>query len=387
MSQTYDIIVFGGGIAGLFVASRLRRAGYNLILVEKNTLGGGQTLASQGMIHGGQKYALQGKVTAQASSISAMPERWDACFAGRGEVDLSGVKFLSETQVMFPAQSSSFLQSLISNLTVFAAAKTVNGKTRKLPRKAFPAVLERSPVYEMQEKVLDTKSLVAALAKNLAGRIFKGEATEISADGQVTINGNKIEAKTIIFTTGAGNEAVLRQLNIQQRTQRRPLRQIMVGPVPRPLYGHGIVGKPKPRVTVTSHPDGTGKYIWYLGGNLAEESAKLSEAEAIAFAKKELQEIFPAIDWDHKEWATWYGERAEAFDADGHMPATPRLYASGKTLFAWPTKMTFVPALADDIVSWLNQNKITPGPETPPPALPIAEIGSYPWETAIWHPL
>jgi glycine/D-amino acid oxidase-like deaminating enzyme len=387
MTQTYDIIIFGGGIAGLFVASRLRRAGYNLILIEKDTLGGGQTLASQGMIHGGQKYALQGKVTEQAASIAAMPERWDACFAGRGEVDLSGVKFLSETQVMFPAQTPS-LFSFISNLAVFAAAKAVNGKTRKLPRESFPAALERSPVYEMQEKVLDTKSLVAALAKNLEGRIFKGEAAEISPDGHVTINGNKFQAQTIIFTAGAGNEAALHQLHItDQRTQRRPLRQIMVRPVPRPLYGHGIVGKPKPRVTVTSHPGSKGTYIWYLGGDIAEKSATLSEAEALAFAKKEMQEIFPAIDWDHKEWASWYGERAEAFDSSGHLPASPRLHASGKTLFAWPTKMTFVPALVDDIINWLAQNKIAPTPETPPPALPAAQIGPYPWETATWHPL
>jgi glycine/D-amino acid oxidase-like deaminating enzyme len=388
MTQTYDIIIFGGGIAGLFIANRLKSAGFNLILIEKDKLGGGQTLASQGMIHGGQKYALQGKVTAQAASIAAMPERWEACFANRGEVDLSGVKFLSDTQVMFPAQTSSVLFSFFSGMTVFAAAKAVNGKTRKLQRKAFPAVLERSPVYEMQEKVLDTKSLVTALAKNLQGRIFKGEATEISPDGQVTIEGNKFQAQAIIFTAGAGNEAALHQLKItEQRTQRRPLRQIMVRPVPRPLYGHGIVGKPKPRVTVTSHPDGKGSYTWYLGGNIAEEGAKLSETEALAFAKKEMQEIFPAIDWEQKEWASWYGDRAEALDPSGHLPPGPRIEPHEKILLAWPTKMTFVPALADDVLSWLEKNKINPTPETPLPTLPAAEMGCHPWETAVWHPL
>lgn len=380
---SYDIIIFGGGIAGLFVASRLRKTGYNIILIERDTLGGGQTLASQGMIHGGQKYALHGKVTAQATSIAAMPERWDACFAGRGEVDLTGVKSLSETQVMFPGKSSLF--SFLSNLTVFAAAKAINGKTRKLPRASFPAAVQHGPVYEMQEKVLETKSLVTALVKNLQGRILKGEAAEISPDGQVTIDGNKIQTKAIIFTAGAGNETALRQLNIQtQRTQRRPLRQVMVKPMPQALYGHGIVGKPKPRVTITSHPDGKGSYIWYLGGNIAEAGAKLSEAKSIAFAKKEMKDIFPHIDWENKEWATWYGERAEAFDESGHMPASPRLYSSGKILFSWPTKMTFVPALADDVMRWIAENKITPTNETPPPVLPAAEIGPYPWEIATW---
>ena len=256
-----------------------------------------------------------------------MPERWDACFAGRGEVDLSEVKFLSNSQVLFPAQTSSIF-SFLSNLAVFAAAKAVNGKTRKLQRKAFPAVLERSPVYEMQEKVLDTKSLVAALVKSLQGRIFKAKATEVSPDGHVTIAGNKFQAKAIIFTAGTGNETALHQLKItDQRTQRRPLRQIMVRPVPRPLYGHGIVGKPKPRVTVTSHPDttlgGKGTYTWYLGGNIAEEGAKLPEAAALAFAKKEMQEIFPAIDWEQKEWASWYGERAEALERFRPSPRQP----------------------------------------------------------------
>lgn len=391
MTQTYDIIIFGGGIAGLFIANRLQSAGYNLIVIEKDKLGGGQTLASQGMIHGGQKYTLQGNVTAQAAAMAAMPERWDACFEGHGDVDLSGVKFLSDTQVMFPA-GSFFSGNIFSRLAVFAAAKAVNGKTRKLPRKSFPEVLNRGPVYEMQEKVLDVKSLIDTLAENLQGRIFKGEAAELLPDGQVAIGENAYQAQAIIFATGAGNEAALRMLNVkEQHTQRRPLRQIMVRPLPQALYGHGIVGRPKPRVTVTSHPDNAGGYIWYLGGNVAEEGAKLSEAEALAFAKKEMQEIFPAIDWEQKEWASWYGERAEALDASRHLPSGPCVQQRGKILLVWPTKLTFVPALADNVFKWLEQSKIKPTEVisscTPPPALPAAEIGLYPWETATWQRL
>ncbi len=382
MTQNYDIIIFGGGIAGLFIASRLRNAGYNLILVEKDKLGGVQTLASQGMIHGGQKYTLQGNVTAQAASIAAMPARWDACFEGTGDIDLSGVEALSDTQVMFPAGS------VLSSLTVFAAAKTVNGKTKKLPHKDFPEILKRGPIYEMQEKVLDIKSLVSSLTEDLQGRTLKGEAEEILPDGQVVIGGQKFQAQAIIFTAGAGNEMALKLLNIkEQHTQRRPLRQIMVKPMPQALYGHGIVGKPKPRVTITSHPDNTGSYIWYLGGNIAEEGAKMTEAEAFSFAKKEMQEIFPDMDWDNKEWASWQGDRAEAFDSAGHLPTGPCIQQRGKILLAWPTKLTFVPALADSVFEWLQKSQIKPSPETTPPSLPAVEIGSYPWEEATWQRL
>jgi glycine/D-amino acid oxidase-like deaminating enzyme len=381
MTHNYDIIIFGGGVAGLFLANRLQRLGYNLILIEKDRLGGVQTLASQGMIHGGQKYALGGGGS-HASSIAAMPSRWDACFNGWGEVDLSGVKFLSDSQLMFPAGS------FFSSLSVMAAAHAVRGRVQRLQRGLYPEALKRGPVYEMQEKVLETKSLIAALAQKLTGRIFKGEAQEMLPDGQVAVSGIVLRTQMIIFTAGTGNEEALRLLQIkEQHTQRRPLRQIMVKPMPYALYGHGIVGHPKPRVTVTSYPLGDGQYVWYLGGNVAEAGAKLSEAEALHFAKKEMQDIFPHLDWEQKQWASWCGDRAEPFDVAGHLPPGPCVQQRGKILIAWPTKLTFAPALADKIFERLEQSGLTPSPQTAPPNLPEAEIGSYPWEAAAWQNL
>lgn len=381
MEHHYDIIIFGGGVAGLFIANRLQRAGYNLILIEKDRLGGGQTLASQGMIHGGQKYVLGG-AGGHAGAIAKMPARWDACFEGAGEVDLSGVKFLSGNQVMFSAGS------FLSSLAVFTAAKVVNGHTRKMARKEWPAVLKRGPAYEMQEKVLETKSLITALAQNLKGRIFKGEVTALLPDGQVVVSGIPMRAAAVIFTGGAGNETALGLLNVkEQHTQRRPLRQVMVRPMRDALYGHGITGQPKPCVTVTSHPIGNNEYVWYLGGAVAEEGAVMTEAAALLLAKTEMKEIFPHIDWDNKEWASWYGDRAEPFDAEGHLPPGPSIQQRGKILLAWPTKMTFVPALADSVFERLKQNGINPSAQTPPPALDEAAVGSYPWEGAKWQRL
>lgn len=380
MTYSYDIIMFGGGVAGLFVASRLKRQGYNLIVIEKEALGGGQTLASQGMIHGGQKYTLEGAVTPEAAAIAAMPARWDACLDGSGEVDLSRVENLSLTQVMFPAGS------FFSGLTTMAAAKAVRGSTRKLRKADYPEILSRGPVFEMQEKVINAKSLIAELARPLQGRLFKGAATELLPDGQVAVNGAVFRAQAIIFAAGTGNEDALKLMNVTEpQTQRRPLRQIMVRHMASDLYGHGIVGKPKPRVTITSHSDHDGGFVWYLGGAVAEQGAGMSDDDAIAFAKKEMQDIFPAIDWDDKEWATWLGDRAEPLSADGRLPPGPVLQQRGKVLLAWPVKLTFAPLLADNIVDWLNRSDIKPHEQTPPPPLPAAEIGHYPWEKAAWR--
>ena len=44
-SYSTDIVIFGGGIAGLWLLNRLRTEGYQAILLESRELGGGQTFA------------------------------------------------------------------------------------------------------------------------------------------------------------------------------------------------------------------------------------------------------------------------------------------------------------------------------------------------------
>jgi hypothetical protein len=53
--------------------------------------------------------------------------------------------------------------------------------------------------------------------------------------------------------------------------QRRPLHMIIAkGPSLKPLYAHCLGGGTKPRITVTTHPAADGKWVWYLGGDIAE---------------------------------------------------------------------------------------------------------------------
>ncbi|HEB27268.1 MAG TPA: FAD-dependent oxidoreductase, partial [Porticoccus sp.] len=90
-----DIAIIGGGIAGLWLLNRLCNDGYNAVLFEQDDLGGAQTIASQGMIHGGIKYALGGALTGASEAIADMPDHWRRCLNGEGDVDLSQAKVLS----------------------------------------------------------------------------------------------------------------------------------------------------------------------------------------------------------------------------------------------------------------------------------------------------
>ena len=99
-----DIVIVGGGIAGLWLLNRLRQQKFTAILLESDVLGGGQTHKSQGIIHSGMKFAAGGFNKA-ATAIADMPALWASCLRGEGEIDLKAVPLLSPKQYLWSPQT------------------------------------------------------------------------------------------------------------------------------------------------------------------------------------------------------------------------------------------------------------------------------------------
>ena len=226
-----DLVIVGGGIAGLWLANVLSDHGYQLLVLEGDRLGGQQTLASQGVIHGGMKYALAGKLTGASQAISGMPERWRACLAGSGEIDLSTVSVLSNRYYLFAEAST------LGRLTGFFASKSLRGRIDKLHRSDYPPVF-RAPgfdgvVYAVDDLVLDTRSLMTSLQATLGGRIYrhelKPEQIRIRTDGvDLEVNGGAISARQLILCAGAGTQTLLDGLQLPApEMQIRPLHQVV----------------------------------------------------------------------------------------------------------------------------------------------------------------
>ena len=49
------VIIVGSGISALWTADILDKSGYEVVVLEKETVANNQTIASLGMIHGGAK--------------------------------------------------------------------------------------------------------------------------------------------------------------------------------------------------------------------------------------------------------------------------------------------------------------------------------------------
>lgn len=387
MSQALstDVLIVGGGIAGLWLNARLRRAGYATLLAERASLGGGQTVKSQGIIHGGAKYALHGALSGASEAIADMPRRWRAAMAGSGELDLSGVRLLSEAHYLWSPGT------LAGNLAGFFASKAVRSRVDPVRGDDLPAALQhhafKGRVYRLNELVVDVPSLIGRLAE-LAGNslLAAREIVPLHEGGELVgllVDGREVRARRIVLCAGQGNAGLLAAHGLDRPAmQTRPLHMVMLAaPTLKPLYAHCLGVGPKPRLTVTSHPAADGQWVWYLGGELAEaEGVARDASQQIAQARRELGELLPWVDLGEARWATLRVDRAEPAQSGLTRPDNAFLAEQGRLLVGWPTKLALAPDLADRVFANLERDAICPSGQPPLPDLPRPPRALPAWE-------
>ena len=380
-----DVLIVGAGVAGLWLNARLRRQGFSTIVVERESLGGGQSVKSQGIIHGGAKYALHGALTGASEAIADMPRRWREALAGDGELDLSGVRLLSEAHYLWSPGT------LAGNLTSFFASKAVRGRVDQVKGDQLPPALQdprfKGKVYRLAELVVDVPSLIERLAELAGDGLLAGQVIEPLFDNDeligLRVDGLEIHAQRIVFSAGGGNAELLASVGISVPAQQlRPLHMVLVkGPSLKPLYAHCLGGGPKPRITVTTHPAANGEWVWYLGGDIAEADGVAREpSEQIAVAKKELGNLLPWVDLSQAQWATLRVNRAEPAQSGLVRPDNAFLSDQGRLLVGWPTKLALAPDFSDRVLQALEHDGIKPGNAPALPPLPRPPLGKTAWE-------
>ncbi len=384
-SFSTDVLIVGGGVAGLWLNARLRRQGFATLLVDKGTLGGGQSVKSQGIIHGGTKYALSGALTGASEAIADMPRRWREALEGKGELDLSGVRLLSDAHYLWSPGT------LAGNLTSFFASKAVRSRVGQVKGDELPPALQhprfKGKVYRLAELVIDVPCLLTNLAELAGDSLLAGERIEpLRDEGELVglrVDGRDIRAQRIVLSAGAGIADLLQALGLEQPAmQTRPLHMVMVkGANLKPLYAHCLGAGPKPRMTVTTHPAADGQWVWYLGGELAEaDGVARDEASQIAAAKKELAELVPWIDLSAAHWATLRIDRAEPAQSALARPDNAFLAEQGRLLVGWPTKLALSPDFSDRVEAALARDGIRPANHPALPELPRPPLTGPFWE-------
>ena len=389
-----DVVIIGAGIAGLWLHNRLNQMGFHAILLENDTIGNAQTLSSQGIIHGGAKYALNGILSKATQAIGDMPARWQACLAGKGDVDLTGVKILAKHQLMWSKDK------LSSKLLSFFASKALASRMQTVPKSERPNLFQhadfKGTLYQLDEPVLDILSVLKCLAKPYKERILQypkdwpitwhheGETIQSIQLGDDTI----IKAQHFVLTAGEGIEGILRTLNFSKPDmQRRPLQMVLCKAKDKnnslpAIYAHSLGSGSKPIATISSHADDGGNIIWYIGGNIAEEGMNKPISQLSAEAEKLLAEIMPWYKLPELLWAGHSVNRAEPKQSSLTRPDSAFVDSKHNVHIAWPTKLALAPDLADKVIKQLTKQNLQPKTHKTTIKLSPAVIGETLWNTA-----
>jgi len=332
------------------------------------------------MIHGGIKYALGAALTGASEAIARMPERWRTCLAGSGEVDLSGVRVVANEYHMWS-------NGKLGKLSSFFASRALRGRVEELAEADYPEVFRHpdfsGTVHKLHDLVLDVTSLLEVLSAPHTNRLIAGRALHTrfantnagggaaaaeNIEALTLADGRELRANQFVFTAGAGNTefcAALKQAGHAHApaTQLRPLHQAFVKhPDLTELYAHCLTGirGAEPRLTITTHPlertqaPNAKAHGWYIGGHLATSGVKRTKANQIDVTRRELGATLPWIDWRAAEISTLRIDRAEPRQQLGAKPDEACLVRCGNALLCWPTKLSLVPDLGDQVLNALD---------------------------------
>ena len=353
----YDVGIFGGGIAGLWLLVVLRKHGYNVLLLEARKLGAGQTIASQGMLHKGFKYIggddYDRKLVAETNASFQL---WRNCFSPSDlDVRLAQDLILTD-RVHYVLRDTSSVEVLDR----VKAELQIELPGTQVARSAWPTILASSPystLFVASETVLDVPELLRALSA-----LGSGSVCGVRNSDAITWHQNKfvlndtveLSAKCFIFCAGLGNEEFARQLAVRINVQKRALRMVLVGPVKDSVYAHFCERGFLPELTITTHSGRLGKF-WYLGGEVAECGGKQSSSEVIECAKALIRKHIPSVTWKDSRWSTYFVERAELAHENGLRPSTYGIHEHDHFLFAWPTKLCLVPKMCETLCSRVSE--------------------------------
>jgi glycerol-3-phosphate dehydrogenase len=387
-----DAVIVGGGAAGMWLLDRLSRQGCHVVLLESRALGAGQTLASQGIIHGGLKYTLKGLMTPSAKSIRGMPNVWRNALLGRGMPNLTHTRLRSECCYLWRTDGLSSWAGMLG------ARLGLQVKPETLPTEDRPPALAHvmGVVARLAEQVICPASFLTDLLQQYRDRILRidedGLRFELHSPGEVAAvhivspdDGREymLQPRHVVFTAGKGNSRLRKLAGLEEAVmQRRPLHMTLArGDLP-PLNGHCVDGA-QTRVTITSEVNAAGRTVWQIGGQVAEAGVSMTEHELTRYVRAELLAVLPGIALQNVEWSTYLVDRAEGLMPHGGRPETIQVLCAGNVTTGWPTKLALAPALAEEIAARISpeasQKVFDPSPlvDWPRPA-----VGLLPWEEA-----
>lgn len=382
-STKLDVLIMGGGIAGLWLLDDLRRRGYAALLVESRALGSGQTVASQGILHGGVKHAIVGRPGTFVNALKEMPQLWRECLDGTREPDLRAVRLRSPHCLLWRTDS------VKSAFTMLGARFVLRTPLTIVPATERSAALAGSPgsVLRIDEQVVDPASLVAVLAERNRKYLLHGGNTLFTVSEPGTVRAAEVVSpdesvwcdlrpRHVVFTAGEGNASLRRACDLSDGAMRLlPLPILVVsGDLP-DLNGFCLDGT-RAKVIVTTQRVSAHHATWQV----ATERPAPDDPDAFeAMVMKELRDALPGFPWPVVSIRSYVANRAESSEGGLARSSDVSLRLEGNVITAWPTKLVLAPRLAQGIIKLLPAPSVGHDPASDVRDWPRPPTADYPW--------
>lgn len=205
-----DVVIIGGGVAGLFTAYMLAKYGKSVVILEKDNFGSGASTKNEGWLHYG---------TYHAQSKSGSTEVARRCIVGHDYIRNLFAECLQE--VICPSIAVTFQEERIPNIEEQWRLAGVEHEELRLNKDQidFPEVnpeyLKRA--WRVKDTAVNTPMLYSALLKgiqsyggeyitNVDTKILDSHTAIVSfTDGSVS----EIESDFFIYTAGYGNHTLI----------------------------------------------------------------------------------------------------------------------------------------------------------------------------------
>lgn len=381
-----DIVIIGGGVAGCWLMHRLRQQKYRAILIERQSLGGVQTIASQGIIHSGLKYALQNP--RRMRQLKQTSQHWGLSLKNRRLPMLGDAKLLSADCLLWsgPRRRSRAFAALANALAA--------DRARKLRTDEYPEIFDEDfagNIYSMETPVIDMPSLMRAISAPHEKFMFQVADCRLHSDGrQVSLEisteegeQHRLKPRMCVLAAGAGNAKLLDEAGEGSPVMRTaPLRQLMVHAENLPeLHGHYLEPGRGPQLTITTHRNADNQAVWYIGGALAANCR--NEAAGVLMLRTSMARLFKDDPLRNARFKMLEFTRAEPVlrngrGMDGFVEFSKRL---SNLVTVWPVKLTLTPSLTPKLMGGLRQRELHPEDDAPAPdlSLPAPPVAAAPW--------
>ncbi|HRP61699.1 MAG TPA: hypothetical protein PK400_00200 [Phycisphaerales bacterium] len=365
--RNLDVVIFGGGAAGLWLLDRLHRAGYAALLLEPHELGSGSDIASQGFISARcQNWPKEAGLP--SSGTLSFPTIWRRCLAGEPP---RGLPNLKSTRLRAPFSVLWRTPSLRSTVGMWRCMRGLALPSRLLPADERPTVLANftPTVLRVEEQLIEPVSLLEDFANQHRTRILHIDAQsglEFVQRDDGTVNmvrlinpstGDPLDLDInpeghVIHFSAWHHERLCEMMFVRPlRSETHPVHQVLLrGNLPM-LNGRCITGVAD-RLTVTSTRDCLDRAVWQIHSTRC--SPGNDRATALERVRAHLREALPDLDLRGAEWSTYAitPERRDAWP--------PSISERSNILIMRQTTLVHAPSLAEYVMqrlrSPLNKN-------------------------------